>query len=139
MAIKSLKALVAAANRLKELRTQKDTLYTAYRTTVAPMEEEIEKLNQDLLNGFRSIGVNNVSLDTGEKYTRVVKKALEITNEAFALKWAIDSHAVKIDSRLVAQKLKDVETTPPGFKYIEREEVRVTKPSEKKGEEQVTE
>jgi len=128
MAIKSLKALVESANRLKELRHQKEILYEAYRASAKPTEDEIDTLNAALLDGFRSLGVNNVSLDTGEKYTRMVKRGLEITNEALALGWAIENHTISIDSRLTAQKLKEAQEAPKGFKFIEREEVRVTKP-----------
>ncbi len=132
MAIKSLKGLTERANKLKELRQKRDEIYAEYRTEVDPIEVEIEKLNIEILAGFKAIGVNTIKLDTGESYTRVVKQGVEIIDEPHALQWAKEHNLVSINKILLKQELKNYKELPPFFKAVELEEVRVTKPKEVK-------
>lgn len=131
MAIKSLKALTEAANKLKKLRINKEASYQAYKMMSDPLDAEIEKLSEEILAGFRTLKINNIKLESGESYTRALKQGVEIMDELKALEWAIEHRAVSIHKVLLKQQLRDLKELPPFFKRVELEEVRVTKPKEK--------
>ncbi len=132
--ITTIQELTQKANLLKSKREQRDAMYEAYKQTADPVEGEINELNTEILEGFRALGLNNIRLETGENYTRAVKRGLEIINEIEAMKWAVENRAISINKILVAQKLKEATEAPQGFSFIEREEVRVTKPQKHEGE-----
>ena len=140
MAIKSLKALTEAGLALREARDKKNAIEEAAREAKKPLEAEIEKLEADLLGGFRSLEMNSFKLNTGETITRSVKQSAAVTDEHKAIEWAKTWNGVKLDLRLVQMKLKQdfVEKNvklPDGFEMVEKEEVRVTVPKPKSTDE----
>lgn len=124
----TVKAMAEAGVLLKELRAKKNAIEEAARLAKEPVDKDIDLIEQKLLIGLKELGLSNISLDTGEKITRSVKQGLLVTNEYFATQWAKENGAVKIDLRMAAQKLKELETMPAGFEKAEREEIRVTLP-----------
>lgn len=135
-AIKSLKALTDAGIRLRGLRDKYNAIEEAAKLAKDPIGKEIEDVENEILGGFKSLGVDSFALKTGEKITRSVKQGVAVTNEYFALDWAKAAGAIKIDLRLAATKLKEIEADgapmPKGFEKVEREEVRVILPKPKK-------
>lgn len=143
MSIKSLKALTEAGIELRKARDMKREIEEHAREAKAPYDALIEKLENDLLGGFKALGMNSFKLDTGETITRSVKPAAAVVNEMKAIEWAKGWGGVKLDLRLCQMRLKQdyiskgLTTLPEGFEIVEREEVRVTvpkKPGEETGE-----
>ena len=134
--ITTLAKMSAAGIKLRELRKKIDEIEEAARVAKNPFQEEKDKLEVDMLLGFKALGINSIKLQTGENVTRSVGLAAAIVNERKAIEWAKSVNLVRIDMKLSAMMLKQEFIDkgidlPDGFEKVERESVKVTLPKPK--------
>lgn len=90
------------------------------------MKLEKEALQTSLIADMNKSGLAALKVKSGDTFTKSVKKSLEITNEVFAFKWALEHRAISINKILASQMLKD-KPMPSGFKQVETEFISVRK------------
>ena len=118
----------AKAEELASIRQQIDAIEEATKAAIEPLKEARECLQMELLEQFKKHELSSIKTNDGCSYARATRKGVEVISEVFALDWASKNHCVRIDSRLVAQKLKDATEMPAGFEAKEVEYISVRRP-----------
>jgi len=90
-----------------------------------PLKEMRDKTQAELLKALTGEGLSSIKTESGENYSRSVRKGIAVTNTVRALQWARENGAYAVDLRLVAQKLKDAEEMPAGFSRVETEFISI--------------
>lgn len=124
--------LITAAEKLAKLREEENQIKEAFEKTLKPLQEEKNKVQKELIEELKKEGLKSVKTASGENYALKKSKSLAITSKIYALKWAVENHAVSINKTEVKKKLKCLEKLPNCFAYEEREFISI---SGKKNEE----
>lgn len=131
---KSIDRIKAKAEQLRQVRQKIDVVKESTAAALKPLEDEREILQQELIGEFDKEGLSSIKTDDGATYAKAKREGVTITNEAYALGWAIENRAISINSRLVAQKLKDAKEIPAGFERVEVEYISVRSPKKENEE-----
>lgn len=121
----------AKAELLENLRATIDQFDKDHEEKISALKAERDQIQSELLADLRDVGLNSIKVANGTSYTRSVRKGVAIVTEPLALKWALANMAVRIDSRLVAQKLEKAAELPAGFERVESEFISIRKPKAK--------
>lgn len=114
------------AEKLYDIRKAINAKEEENKKELDGMKAEKEALQASLIADMNKSGLVTLKVKSGDTFTKSTKKSLEITNEAFAFKWALEHRAVSVNKILVAQMLKDKDI-PTGFKQVETEFISVRK------------
>lgn len=134
MALKSIEKIHKFADELREIRDRIEFLKDSTKTELDELAIRKEKVEGEILAGMVLVGVKSIKASNGDSITVTPVRGVDITNEAFALKWAIDNKAVSINKLLVKQILSEAKEIPSGFSLVERDSIRVTKAKGKNDE-----
>ena len=122
----------AKAEELASVRKEIDAIEEAAKLSTEKLKARKEVLQMELLEQFKKHEIASIKSNDGSTYTRATRKGVEIVGETMALIWATVNHCVRIDTRLVAQTLKDAKEMPAGFEAKEVEYISVRKPKAEK-------
>lgn len=131
MALSKLDKIKTLGERLYQLRRQITDAEEASRLSVAPMKEEKERVQGELIAAFKAAGIASIKVAAGDTVTVANRAAYAILNPISAFFWAKEHGAVKIDSIALKQKLEqaDPATLPEGvFSPVVEEYISVRKP-----------
>jgi hypothetical protein len=99
------------AKELFQKKEQLKQLKEDQKIAAAPLEEEVEALQEKLLEQMTNDGLKSIKTEFAN-FAITSRKGYTFTNEIEARKWAIDTGAFAVDKRIAAQKLKELETLP---------------------------
>lgn len=122
-----IKRIQERAEKLAELRkviAEKEEACKAELETLKAQRDAVQAL---LMADMKENGILSQKVSSGDSFSLSKRKGIEITNDTFALKWAIENMAVSVNKTLVAQKLKDAGEIPSGFEIVETEFISVRK------------
>ena len=124
---KVIERIKANAEALAQIRVSIDNYKEDTKKVIDALELEKASIQALLLTDLRNEGLTSIKSSTGESYSRMMTKSLEVTNELQAFKWAYENRAVSINKTLVKQKLKDATEVPVGFEMVESEYISCRK------------
>jgi hypothetical protein len=113
------------AEQLAAIRAQINEIEEAAKERTDVLKAAREALQTALIADLKKEGLASIKINTGESYILSERKGVNIINDALALKWAIENHAVSIDRRMVATKLAKVDEMPKGFELVKSEFISV--------------
>ena len=115
--------------KLYNLRKVIGDIEDRHEAELGTLKQQRDMLQDELLEDFKRIGLFSIKLASGTTVVRAVRKGVEVTSEAMAFSWAYANRAVRIDTRLIAQKLEDALKTgaelPAGFQAKEIDYISV--------------
>ena len=124
---KIIDRITTTAERLYALRRAIETKEEIHKKELESMKLERDAIQTSLLADMNKNKLSSIKIQSGDTFSRGVRKGIAIISEPMALKWAMENNAVGIDKILVAQKLKDAMKIPSCFKQIETEFISVRK------------
>lgn len=92
-----------------------------------PMKLERDVVQAELIADLNKAELASIKTSDGDTYVKAVRKAVNITNDIFAYKFALEHRAVKIDTLAVARIVKDMKEVPTGFEVVDSEYISVRK------------
>lgn len=110
------------ADKLFKIREE----IAAYQDVLKPLEEKEEILRADMLTALKRDRLDTFRDDNVPlTFTRVYRASLGVTNEAKALKWAIENKCAKVDTVKANTALKGKGALPDGFEQKSTESLQV--------------
>lgn len=132
------------ATAIQKIKDEAEKLYTIRREIEVIEKENKERLDllkitrdqmqEKVLTLLNKHGLSSIKVSNGDSVYKGARQSIGVTNEVFALKWAMDNMAVSIDKTLVSQKLKEVDEVPRGFEVKTTEFISVRKAKNEKPE-----
>jgi len=130
MATTSLTKITSKAERLYEIRKLISDKEDALKLELEALKTERDVVQLELIADLNKTGLESIKVASGETYTKAIRKGISITNEVFALKWALEAKAVKIDTLVASQLLRNATELPEGIEAVSTEYISVRKPKE---------
>jgi len=128
---KVIQRLTDTAEKLYDVRKSIEAVKAERDKIIAPLELERDALQEVLIAELNKNELASIKVKSGDSFTKAIRRSVAVVNEVFALDWAKKNGAVKVDTTLAAQKLKEVETLPEGFSLVQSEYISVRKASKK--------
>lgn len=85
---------------------------------IDPKKEQLKMLQGKFIDALTAQGLKSIKTEQAN-FAIASRHGFKFINEIAAMKWAIKNKAISIDSRLAAQKLKDVEVLPDFIQKVE--------------------
>lgn len=126
MASPVLKRIKNVAEQLYEIRQQIREREEENKAVLDKLRMQRDELEAALITDLRKNGLPSIATDAGIKMTVYPTKSLEVVNEVFALKWALEHKAVSVNKLLAKQIIKDLPEIPSGFAMVEQDSIRIT-------------
>ncbi len=131
MATVSLVKIKEMAEEYKRLKIQIEKVDEEHKLLTESSRIELEKLKEKLTESFTKTGLPSIRTSDDYLVSYGKRKGVAVTNELTAFKWAVENKAVKIDSRLAGQIIKEMKEIPKGFELVETGYILVTQKSTK--------
>ena len=125
-----LQTITKNAERLYEIRKLISDKEDALKVELESLKAERDAVQVALIADLTKNGLASIKVASGETYSKAIRRGISITNEAFALKWALEAKAVKIDTVVAGQLLRGAEKLPKGIEATSTEYISVRKPKE---------
>lgn len=125
MATTSLPKIKEMAERYSALKSSLEERDRKYNAEVQTDRDELETLKQKLIESFKKTGLPSIRTADDSLISYAKKPGILVTNTVFALKWAMQNQAVRIDTKISAQIIKELADAPPGFEKVESEYLSV--------------
>lgn len=129
---KAIKQLSDDAERLYEVRKLIEAKEAICKQETEALKVEREILQRKLIDGLNKQELSSVKLKSGDRVAKGVRRGVEVVNESLAIKWAIEARAVSVNKLIAAQKLREVDEMPAGFRLVESEYISINKAPKKK-------
>lgn len=113
------------AEKLAEIRALIADIESEAKAKTDTLKQAREDIQTLLIKDLKKEGLASIKTNAGESYILSKRKGVNIVDDALALNWAIDNHAISIDRRVVATKLSKVDEMPEGFEMVETEFISV--------------
>lgn len=107
------------SERLYALRRQLGEIDEAHKKATEELKAERDKLQAELVADMEQLGVASLKVASGDTFTKAIRRSAVVVNPVRALEWAKEHGAISIDSRIMAQKVKDGVELPDAFKLNE--------------------
>jgi len=137
MAKSKLAQLKELGEALYLLRREIEVVEAESKAVLDPLKRRKDELQEEMRALFGEVGLASIKNEAGETISVVPKKEYVVVNEIYALPWAKEHGAVRIDSRLLAQKLSAMEpekVPAEAFQLVESSYISVRKPAPPKKE-----
>jgi hypothetical protein len=114
------------------LRNKKEEMQTLQKTQLAPLNEQLDKLEAWLLNKLQTEGLTNLKSATGTAFTQV-STSVTCSDWAATLAWIKEHNAwefreSRVSKSVVQEFIENNDgEAPPGVKVTREVEVRVRK------------
>lgn len=115
------------SERLYQVRRELAALDEAHKKATEGLNIEKDVLQREVIEEMEAIGVASLKVSSGDTFTKAIRRSVAVTNPLVGLVWAKENNAVSIDSRLIAQKVKDGVTLPDAFEVRETPYISVRK------------
>ncbi len=126
MASKIINQIKQYAEHLYSLRTSIKEKEENNRAELDVLRIHRDEMEAALIKLLKDNGLPSIATEAGVKMTVYPTKSLEVTNEAFAFKWALEHKAVSVNKILAKQIIVKLPEAPPGFAMVEKDSIRVT-------------
>lgn len=131
MASDNIEKMKDAAQKLYDLRQLIEKKEEEKRVELEGLKMERDAIQAILLAEMKDNGLASLRIKSGDSFSRVTGKTLEVVSEPFALKWAVDHRAVTINKTLAKQILEQYKEVPDCFRIVPTEYISVRKAKEK--------
>lgn len=131
MAQTIIQKITGKAEKLRMLRDYITDEEQKFKIRMEDVKKDRDSIQDELLIDMRKHKLSSIKVESGETFTKAVRKGVDITSESLALKWAIDHRAVSINKIVAGQLLKEAKEIPQGFQLVETEYISVRKPKPK--------
>jgi hypothetical protein len=123
--------ITALAEKLYTLRKEIDHRDEEHDLIMSPLKQERDQAQADLIAALNATGLASLKVSSGDTFTKAQRRTVAVIDPYRALEWAKEAGAVKIDTALVAQMVKDGKELPEAFRPEVTEYISVRKSSTK--------
>lgn len=118
------------AEQLYALRQEIGQIEERHAAELESLKKQRDLLQASLIEDMTIGEIASLKVASGETFTKAVRKSVAIVNEFMALEWAKEHGAVTVDTKIIAQKVKDgIELPADIFRPVETNYISVRKPT----------
>jgi len=115
---------------LLSLRTDLIQIESVHAEKIAPLKQKLEELKKDLVEKLNEQGLRSIKT-ADANFAITSKEGFRFLNEAKALTWGKKNNVVKLDSRMAAQKLKEMKKLPDFVETIAKDYLTIKETTKK--------
>lgn len=126
-----IKDITALAEHLYTLRREIDALDEAHDMKMEGIKAERDEAQVQLITSMNENNLKSLAVTSGDTFTKAERRSVSVIDPYRALEWAKEAGAVKIDTALIAQMVKDGKELPTAFRPEITEYIAVRKAKSK--------